>query len=67
MTGAMLENLWAVPGLASMEGGGGAVGGVEMVEGSGELSTAPKGSKAEDVSETALIVMVDEGAIVEIL
>ena len=63
----MLENLRAVPWFAEMEPGGGEVGGVVAVEGSGELRTAPKGSKAEDVSGTALIVMVDEGAIVEIL
>ena len=63
----MLENLRAVPWFAEMEPWGGEVGEVVTVEGSGELRTAPKGSKAEGVSEMALIVILDEGAIVESL
>ena len=63
----MLENLRAVPWFAEMEPWGGEVGGVVAVEGSREFRTAPKGSNAEGVSEMALIVMMDEGAIVESL
>lgn len=67
VTGAMLGNLRAVPWFAEMEPRGGEEGGVVVVEGSGEVRMVPKGSKAEGVRGVALMVMLDEGAIVEIL
>ena len=65
MTGAILGNLRAVPWFAETEPLGGEVGGVVVVEESGEIRTVPNGAKADDVRGTALTVMVDEGAIVE--
>lgn len=63
--GAILEILRAVPWFAKTEPRGGEVGGVVVVDGSGEIRTLPKGAKAEGVSWTAWMVMVEEGAIVE--
>lgn len=60
-----MGNLRAVPWFAEMEPLGGGFGGVEVEEGSGEVRTEPKGSKDEGMSGTALMVMVDEGAIAE--
>lgn len=65
VTGAMSENLRAVPWFAETKPRGGEVGGVVVVEESGEIRTVPKGAKAESVSGMASMVMVDEGAIVE--
>lgn len=64
VTGAMSENLRAVPWFAEMEPRGGEAGGVVVVEGNGEIRTVPKGAKAEGVSGTASTVMVAEAAIV---
>lgn len=61
----MSEILRAVPWFAEMEPRGGEVGGVVVVDGSGEVRTWPKGAKAEGVSGTASMVMLDEDAIVE--
>lgn len=65
VTGAILGNLRAVPWFAETEPLGGEVGGVVVVEESGEIRTVPYGAKADDVRGTASTVMVDEGAIVE--
>ena len=65
VTGAMSENLRAVPWFAETKPGGGGAGGVVVVGGSGEVRTVPKGAKAEGVSGTASMVTVDEGAIFE--
>ena len=55
----------AVPWFAETVPWGGEVGGVVVVEDSGEIRTVPNGAKAEGVSGMASIVMVDEGAIVK--
>lgn len=61
----MSEYLRAVPWFAETESRGGGVGGVVVVEERGEVRTVPKGAKAEGVSGTDSMVMVDEVAIVD--
>ena len=65
VTGAISENLRAVPWFAKREPRGGDVGGAVVVEESGDIRTVPKGAKSEGVSGTASIVTMDDGAIVE--
>lgn len=62
----MSANLRAVPWFAEMEPWGGELGGVVVEEGSGDMKTLPKGAKAEGVSGTAFVVMMEEGAIFEV-
>ena len=62
----MSANLRAVPWFAEMEPWGGELGGVVVEEGSGDMRTLPKGAKAEGVSRTAFVIMMEEGAIFEV-
>ena len=64
VTGAMSGNLRAVPWFAERKPRGGEVGGVVVVEESGEIRTVPKGAKPEGVSGTTSMMLVDDGAIV---